>query len=342
MAAAMPTERKRKKRFDLLSDLELVQTLNAIKNLRQKCQKQQALGIHFPNADNEAENEQETQEEVQTEEDILQSLISLELKLEGRLMGPQSNSFSTINDDHLAKMGISSSQVLQLKDDAITRGLATNTIGEGEHWSANGLVRHLRALEGLVPKMNEAAARLWINALFFRVSTMIPDGKKMIFSVGQGALHSPQGFDTIFGSVNSIAIMTTMERARHFMRRPQLPRLTAEDSALFVSEAKGPDQRLVNHVPQAVSEMYAFAKHMEKRLIRGAVTNGHEWIFLVVKLNEDGNGAQYAESDLLSVVGGIVSQSIQEEAVSLLSAIVAYWMQHSHEELDDEDFFMYA
>ena len=65
----------------------------------------------------------------------------------------QNNSFSTINDDQLAKMAISSSQVLQFKANAITRGLATNSVGEGEHWSANGLVRHLRALEGLVPRM---------------------------------------------------------------------------------------------------------------------------------------------------------------------------------------------
>ena len=88
MTAAMPTERKRKKRSGLLSGIELVQALNAVKNLRQKCQEEQLFDIHSPNGDDEAEaeNEEEIQEE---DEDILQSLISLEPRLEGKLMGPQ-------------------------------------------------------------------------------------------------------------------------------------------------------------------------------------------------------------------------------------------------------------
>jgi hypothetical protein len=34
-----------------------------------------------------------------------------------------------------------------------------------------------------------------------------------------------------------------------------------------------------------------------KQVVRGALTNGREWIFLILKLNDDRNGASFMQSD---------------------------------------------
>ncbi|KAF9444554.1 hypothetical protein P691DRAFT_807185 [Macrolepiota fuliginosa MF-IS2] len=48
-----------------------------------------------------------------------------------------------------------------------------DSLGKDRLWSADRLYERLQFLEGLVPRKNEAAARLWINAFFYRVATTI-------------------------------------------------------------------------------------------------------------------------------------------------------------------------
>jgi hypothetical protein len=50
--------------------------------------------------------------------------------------------------------------------------------------------------------------------------------------------------------------------AGRFLRHPRLQNFSVDDHALFVTEAKGPDQILDNHTAQAINEMYACAKHL--------------------------------------------------------------------------------
>ena len=85
-------------------------------------------------------------------------------------------------------------------------------------------------------------------------------------------------------------------------------------------QAKQDGVPFVQHVAQAVAEMYASAKYLmydsgslpmlfinvephstRKGILRGALTNGHEWIFLILYLNEDGNGGTYAESPTIKI-----------------------------------------
>ena len=104
----------------------------------------------------------------------------------------------------------------------------------------------------------------------------------------------------------------------------------------FVSEAKGPDQRLVAHVPQAIWEMYGcettgvssywrwrfrlrellWQTLSRKTIIRGVLTNGHEWIFLVLGLDADGKSGEYLESDKICVIEK--DQSVSEASCWLL------------------------
>ena len=41
--------------------------------------------------------------------------------------------------------------------------------------------------------------------------------------------------------------------------------------------------------------------HLRKKVIHGVLANGHEWMFLLVKLNDDGNGAPYRKSVIMNL-----------------------------------------
>ncbi len=63
---------------------------------------------------------------------------------------------------------------------------------------------------------NEAAARLWINAFFYRVASMTPNGKKMVLSVEQGIPSvslSDHSADTMNGHIDWTAIATSPLKA---------------------------------------------------------------------------------------------------------------------------------
>ena len=123
------------------------------------------------------------------------------------------------------------------------------------------------------------------------------------------------------------------------LRNPRLNKLAAQ--AFCVTEAKGPDQRLESHIPQALAELYACAKHQEwassfitshhskksfrKRIIRGALTNGHEWIFFILKLDEGGNGGKYSQSTVINLMRG--ESEVSHEGSSLIAAIIADWVR---------------
>ena len=68
--------------------------------------------------------------------------------------------------------------------------------------------------------------------------------------------------------------------------------------------------------------------HYRKKIIRGALTNGRDWLFLFIKLNDDYNGASYKESALiqLSIKGVLGSQLQLSSEPDLIAGILAYWV----------------
>ncbi|KAI0074178.1 hypothetical protein K474DRAFT_1710050 [Panus rudis PR-1116 ss-1] len=320
----MPAKRPRRSG---LTGIELVMAVNAIQTLLNKSREEQAL--------NKGGQELEDAPDDETELQQLEGILKM---LQSRVDGPQSYSFSSMTQDHLDKMGISASGLLELKPDAISRGVEKDVLGADSLWSSDMLCRHLRFLDGLVPRRNEAAARLWINAFFYRVAVMIPTGSNVVLSVEQvvpSVTTSDTSAHTLSGYIDWTAMLMPPKEAHIFLRNPALQHLRNVMSALFVSEAKGPDQLLENHVQQTIGEMLACARTTGKTIIRGVLTNGRAWIFLVLKLNENGGGS-YLQSDQLHISSRVLPQ-IEKEAVSLISAILSYWLEHSHEELNVED-----
>ncbi len=205
-------------------------------------------------------------------------------------------------EDHLTKLRISVDGFLKLKTDVAPHLAKNDALGADGLWSADMLHRHLQHLEGLVPRtasfnhshiiaryklttrsslQNEAAARLWISAFFYRVASMTPNGTKVVLSVAQGipsAILSDES-PPVSGYIHHWAAIATSPQkagasvafvsylstppqlfAALFLVKARVGDLRSEDSTLFISKAKGPNQLLESHVPQAICEMYACAR----------------------------------------------------------------------------------
>jgi hypothetical protein len=76
--------------------------------------------------------------------------------------------------------------------------------------------------------------------------------------------------------------------------------------------------------------------------VRGTLTNGYEWLFIVVSVNSGGTGASYmistrSYSAAPHDVGG--DTIIHEDQADMIAGILASWIQHSCEDIGADDWF---
>jgi len=71
-----------------------------------------------------------------------------------------------------------------------------------------------------------------------------------------------------------------------------------------------------------------FSSLYRKTTIRGVLTNGRGWIFLVLTLNDKEGGTYLQSREILAYL--IDAQNLTEElskdAISTISSIIAYWV----------------
>ncbi|KAG1880994.1 hypothetical protein F4604DRAFT_1922615 [Suillus subluteus] len=196
-------------------------------------------------------------------------------------MVSESYTFSGVTMDDLTKFNITDSLMLDLKPDFVQNVEKTKLdLGRG---------RILVFCESAL-SINETNARAWIDAFLFRASSMLPSNKRMILTMEH---HVPI---TNISSTNYTAMIPSLSGGAVFDLEPISFRhmKTNKTSGFFVIEAKLDD--LENCIAQAVTEMYACGRFLEQKILRGALTDGHRWIFLLMKLNDDYSGASYARS----------------------------------------------
>ncbi|KAI0801402.1 hypothetical protein C8Q74DRAFT_489046 [Fomes fomentarius] len=247
----------------------------------------------------------------------------------------QSYSFSSMTDDHLTKLRISPVGFLELKNDLQPHLAKNDALGADGLWSADMLYRHLQYLEGLVPRQasfnhSHIIAR-YISSPHncpFRMKPQRVCGSMLSSTALPRWLQMARKWSSVLKGIPSAilsdesppvsgyihhwaAIATSPLQAARFLRYPRVGDLRSEDSTLFVSEAKGPNQLLESHVPQAICEMYGCAR-----------TVG------------DGGGT-YLQSDEIST--HTHTAKLSRAAVSLVSSIIADWMTHSHEGFGADD-----
>jgi len=274
-------------------------------------------------------------------EDQVDSMLSL---LGSKLEGPQSLTFSSMTMENLTKLNIRFTGLIVLKHNSEERIAATTSLGQNELWSSANLYRQLHLLESLIPRTTEASARAWIDAFFFRASAMLPPNKRMVLNMEHAVPSttiSPSSLSTLSGFVDYTAVVASQRTAAGFLASPHLYVLKLHmPTGFMVIEAK-----LFNpsdHVPQAVCEMYACGKLLQKTVLRGALTNGHDWIFLLVKLNHDYDGASYKQS---TVVRLRATENLDGRTVipapwpDLIAAILSHWIENSFADLGSDDWF---
>ena len=69
--------------------------------------------------------------------------------------------------------------------------------------------------------------------------------------------------------------------------------------------------------------------YLRKKVLRGALTNGRDWIFLLIKLNDDYDGASYKQSSVIELrtAASLSGQvSITEPWPDLIAAILLHWV----------------
>ncbi|CAA7261046.1 unnamed protein product [Cyclocybe aegerita] len=75
--------------------------------------------------------------------------------------------------------------------------------------------------------------------------------------------------------------------------------------------------------------MYACAKQLGRKIIRGTVTDGHNWIFLVLKMNPNDDGAVYAQSLRRTRLMTVVppgDEEISRTMSDVIAGIITYWL----------------
>ena len=69
---------------------------------------------------------------------------------------------------------------------------------------------------------------------------------------------------------------------------------------------------------------------LRKKVLRGAVTNGHQWIFILIKINDNYEGASFMDSELIQIAGPIMNRfSKRMPNISwpdLIAAILLHWV----------------
>ncbi|KAG2339270.1 hypothetical protein BDR05DRAFT_629709 [Suillus weaverae] len=133
---------------------------------------------------------------------------------------------------------------------------------------------------------------------------------------------SPSSLRTLGEFADYTAIVADERDAPLFLASSRLGYLKTlrMSSGFFVTEAKRHD--LLDHIAQAVCEMYACGKYLEKKLIRSALTNGpvRKSVF-----------RYYEDPDGRLVIPG--------PWPDLIAAILSNWIQNSFVDLKSDDWF---
>ncbi|KAL0945777.1 hypothetical protein HGRIS_012066 [Hohenbuehelia grisea] len=258
----------------------------------------------------------------------------------------QSYGFRSLTADGLEKLEVDrGDNLVYLPDRALILRSSSAQIAEEEFWTSDALYSHLKMLKQFVT-LNEAGARLWTNAFFFRVRAMLAaTDKVMVLSLEQHVNANVNPTTDLTGYVDYTALRGPKAVAESFLQTPILSLKKNKDSLTpFVIEVKGFDLPLRNYLPQTAGEMYACGKTIGKSVVRGALTNGQQWIFIILRINPDGGAIYYTTPDiaLFGRARDGVRQELLRDACDTVAAIMAQWIEYSDQNLGESDCFAYS
>ncbi|KAH6902484.1 hypothetical protein BKA70DRAFT_1112960 [Coprinopsis sp. MPI-PUGE-AT-0042] len=316
----MPESRKRKRQSGL-PGIEVTTAIDALKILAKKARQNMALDALKPLEEWDDEPDTAILEHIEGLLEVLQ------MRADTR--------FGQMARDLLEEMNIKHRGVLKLKDEAVDRGVKTDTLGNDTLWSATSVLAHLRFLEDLFPRRNEVLTRLKINASLYRVATMIPEDLKMALALNGVTLVSTRWTRAHSQWPAPMSVLLSQFSAAAFA---DWPVVQPNHTVFFVTDANDAHRGIKKYVPQALTEMFGFARRSGKQIVRGVVTDGGQWLFLVLTVQDDGTGTYLRSNEISNCE--LRTTRPGQEGVSLICAILAHWILHSHEAFNENtDFF---
>ncbi|KAG6829096.1 hypothetical protein H0H92_005709 [Tricholoma furcatifolium] len=197
-------------------------------------------------------------------------------RIHSKLEASQLVNFSDADDDTLEALNLVPERLLRLIPGIRERVKESRLNGNNELWSSTHLHRQLHMLDRHVTyQINTATTRAWIEAFLFRASAMVPQDRRMVLDTQ----HVPPNTIGARGyTYYTVALANANDEG-------------LACSSFFVTEAG--EGALGKQIPQTVCQLYASAKQLRcrrRKTVRGALTNGRQWIFLILSLNDDRNG----------------------------------------------------
>ncbi|KAF9009584.1 hypothetical protein BDQ17DRAFT_1538991 [Cyathus striatus] len=275
-------------------------------------------------SDEVVEDNEDSTEQVYND---LQELDNMNMQLLPQLLIIRPNLFSCATDKMLEKLNIHkpSSWASLVPYDYSKRLEICKMKGEDQLWSSRHLYHHLQLINKIICSNNErAVSRVWIEAFLFRASAMVPEGQGMFFSSDNGLAYSY--YTVCVGDSTDMEVCKAMPHLieRKICHAKTFVVIGFDDEQL----SSDPDR----YIPQAVWRLYWTAKKCGKNTIRGALSNGPDWIFLILSLNEDGS-ASYQQSCSIS------ASFATEPFPDVISGIISHWAQKCYCNLDEDDWF---
>ncbi|KAF8798599.1 hypothetical protein BYT27DRAFT_7264729 [Phlegmacium glaucopus] len=262
------------------------------------------------------------------------------------------HAFSSASSTLVSDIQITAGPPLPLKDDLAQRVSAARLVGADHFMSSTNMHKFLDMLLRLVARPSEASARTWVDAFLYRASAMLPPTKKLIFNVEYKvwpvSVLTAMGTEVLqVGYVDYTTVVTNdVKIARYFLNNPGIGEVLQEvESVLrfFVVEAKHRDVKFQDHVPQVLTQLYAAATKLKKTHIRGTLTNGYDWLFLLLTVNPNGQGATYRISERSYSAAPQetgVDVVVPDLPADMIAGILASWIEHSCEDLLEDEWFV--
>ncbi|KAG6829097.1 hypothetical protein H0H92_005710 [Tricholoma furcatifolium] len=273
------------------------------------------------------------------------------------------------NYDTLVEFGIQQKSDLVPKLSNAARAIGLKSVGRNELWSSERLHHHLAPLETLFPKevgvyfshyyfaltvlKNQGAHKPRIDAFFNRVSAMLPTGGKseMVLGIEQPipvitaidrpsvfSGYSTDPFQNTFAGYAAALAPNEISKGE-FYSNASIRSASVTGSTFFVTEAVQGD--LHEHLPRTVCQLYVAGKGLQRSTIRGALTDGYSWIFIILFFNKEGKGASWRRSlaiwyTMEDVHGARIPKDAEPDVIA---GILAHWVERCFDNVDDEDWF---
>ncbi|KAL0958125.1 hypothetical protein HGRIS_000293 [Hohenbuehelia grisea] len=316
----MSSRASKKRKYSGCLTVLLIQHLDSVRRL-----------LHtIENGD--ADGEQDLSDEVH---DLVKQLVN---KMESQLKDTKSIAFSSFTFETLTGLNLTEGSGLALKP-WMDRVEEVSAVGSNQFMTSTVFYSILSLLSSLIPSTCEASARAWVDIFLYRASAMLTPPRRMVLRM-EHSITMPTSHAVLAGHIDytaAIGLLLNRDDLNHFPHHPRL--------GFFVAEVKGPSVVLNAYIAQAVGELFATAKTLKKSRLRGTITNGFTWIFIIVYLN-DTDGGTYSVSQPLAFS---VSQANElyhipetDKMPNLISAILTYWLEHSFDDIREDDWFRKA